>query len=155
LRWRIELNEDILALERNFMVRTGHPEIYEELCGQKKLFKLDIHLFAAALAIGVLNDKASEKTASHDKVRLNQLTGEQHREIKEVISILAQLAYTKPDKRARGEAIIAYADGGLELLWADYQTQGVLDLPRILDEAKKKWTQRSQDLLSNIGNEDS
>ena len=142
------MSENAIALDQNFMFRTAYPEIYEELCQKKKLFKLDIHLFASALAIGILNKEKSQKKPSHDILRLSQLSREEHQEIKEVIHMLSQLAYTKPDKRARGEAVLAYADGGLELLWKDYQTQGILDLPRILDETKKKWPSRISELSS-------
>lgn len=144
------MTEEILSIEPNFMFRTAYPEIYEELCHKKKLFKLDIHLFAAALAIGLLNKAKSTKKPSRDIIRLSQLSREEHQETKDCINILSQFAYTKPDKRARGEAIIAYSDGGLELLWGDYQTQGILDLPRIIEETKKKWPDRFSEIMASL-----
>lgn len=141
------MTEEVLALEPGFMFRTAYPEVYEELCHKKKIFKLDMHLFAAALAIGILNKASSTKKPSRDINRLSQLTQDEYNEIKQVINILSQIAYPKPDKHARGESIIAYSDGGLELLWKDYQTQGILDLPRIIDETKRKWSDRFPELL--------
>jgi hypothetical protein len=142
------MSEDTMALDSSFMFRTAYPEVYEEICHKRKLFKLDIHLFAAALAIGILNNATSTKKPIRDIIRLAQLSRDEHQEIKEVINILSQFAYTKPDKRARGEAIIGYSDGGLDLLWKDIQTQGVLDLPRIIDDVKKKWPSRFPELLA-------
>jgi len=142
------MNENNIALESSFMFRTAFPEIYEEICHKRKFFKLDIHLFATALAIGILNNVTSTKKPTRDIIRLTQLFRDEHQEIKEVINILSQFAYTKPDKRARGESIIAYSDGGLELLWKDVQTQGVLDLPRIIEDAKKKWPSRFPEVLA-------
>jgi len=140
------MNESSLAIDVNFMFKTANPEIYEELCQKKKLFRLEIHLFASALAIGILNKTCSQKKPSHDIVRLNQLLKEEHQEVKDVINILSQIAYVGSDKRARGDAILTYADGGLEILWKDYQAQGILDLPRILGDSKKKWPNRIPDL---------
>jgi hypothetical protein len=142
------MSENTTALDPSFMFRTGYPEIYEELCHKKKMFRLDIHLFASALAIGMINNTTGKKKPSHDIVKLSSLSRNEHQEIKEVVNILSQLAYTKPDKHARGESVIAYSDGGLELLWKEYQTQGILDLPRIIDETKKKWPNRFPQLLS-------
>jgi hypothetical protein len=140
------MSTNLLALDVNFMLRTAYPEIYEELCQKKKLFKLEIHLFTSALTLGLLHNVRSQKKPTHDIVRLNQLVKEEHKEVKDVINILSQIAFTGADKRLRGETVLAHADGGLELLWKDYQAQGVLDLPRILEESKKKWTDRIQEL---------
>lgn len=142
------MNNELLALDPIFMFRTGYPEIYEEFCQKRKLFKLEIHLFASALALGILNNVKSQKKPSHDIIRLSQLSSNGHKEVREVINILSQLAYTGSDKHARGETIIAFSDGGLELLWKDIQMQGILDLPRILDENKKKWSSRIPELLA-------
>jgi len=140
------MNQNSLAIDVNFMFRTAYPEIYEELCQKKKLFRLEIHLFASALAIGILNKAQSQKRPSHDMIRLNQLLKEEHQETKDVINILSQMICQGPDKRARGDTVLAYADGGLEILWKDYQAQGILDLPRILEDSKKKWPNRIPEL---------
>lgn len=147
------MNENSLAIDVNFMFKTAYPEIYEELCQKRKLFKLEIHLFASALAIGILNNTCCQKKPSHDIVRLNQLLKEEHRAIKDVINVLSQIIYVGPDKRERGNSILAYADGGLEILWKDYQAQGILDLPRILDDSKKKWPNRIPELSHNLEKE--
>jgi hypothetical protein len=144
------MNESSLAIDVNLMFKTAYPEIYEELCQKRKLFRLEIHLFASALAIGILNKMRSQKKPTHDIVRLNQLLKEEHSETKEVINILSQMVYAGPDKHARGDAILAYADGGLEILWKDYQAQGILDLPRILADSKKKWSNRISELSHSL-----
>ncbi len=148
------MSGETLALDQNFMFRTAYPEIYEELCQNRKLFKLEIHLFASALAMGVLSDAKSEKKPVHDIIRLSQLSRDEHQEVKDVINIISQLVYVGPDKRARGENIIAYADGGIDLLWQDVKTQGVLDIPRILDETKRKWPKRIIELLNTLEQKD-
>ncbi len=132
------------------MFKTSNGDAYEELCQKKKYFKMEIHLFAAALAIGLLENKRCENKPTHDIVRLNQLLKEEHQEIREIINILSQVAYVGPDKRLRGDAILTFADGGLEILWKDYQAQGILDIPRILEDSKKKWPERIPDLLNSV-----
>jgi len=137
--------ENSAPLDENFMVRTAYPDVYQELWQKKKLFKNQIHLFTAALAIGVLYNAHSQKKPHQDIVRIGTLS-EEHKENIDVINILSQVVYVGPDKRARGAAILSYADGGLEIIWKEYQAQGMLDIPRIVEEAKKKWPDRIPEL---------
>jgi hypothetical protein len=135
-----------MVLRDNFMIRTAHPEIYQELQQKKKMFKLQIHLFTAALVIGVLNKAKSQLSPNHDIIRLRQLHGHL-KPYRGIIDILSQIICRNKDERACGAELLAYADGGLELLWEEYQSQGTLDLPRIVEETKNKWPQRIPELL--------
>ena len=130
-----------MVLPDNFMIRTAHREMYKELQQEKKIFKLQIHLFTAALAIGFINNVKSQQQPRHDIVRLNQLHGNL-RLYRDTIHILTQIVCKDKDRKDCGAELLSYADGGLELLWNDYQAQGILDLPRIFEETKKIWTTR-------------
>jgi len=142
----------VTVLDDGFMLRTAYPEIYDELCDVKKLFKLKVHLFTTALAVGVLYDLRSEKGAKHDIIKLLQLRdreGEWNmQEQKELIDLLVRVCCKGSDKRELGLQLISYADGGLKKLYQEYQEQGVLDLSRMLEEAKKAWPQRIEGLIS-------
>jgi hypothetical protein len=139
-------------LEEEFMIRTAYPEIYDELCDVKQLFKLRVHLFTTALAVGVLYELHSEKKPKHDIIRLSQLKDRggawNMDEQRELIDLLARVCCEGSDKRSLGSWLLSCADGGLEKLNREYQEQGILDLPRILEEGKKVWPRRIEELLS-------
>ena len=138
-----------MILRDNFMIRTAHPEIYQELQQKKKMFKRQIHLFTVALVIGVLNKAKSQLSPHHDIIRLRQLE-DNLKPYRDIINILSQLLCRNKDERACGAELLAYADGGLELIWEEYQLQGTLDLPRIVEETKKKWSQRIPELVATF-----
>ena len=136
------------VLDEHFMLRTAYPEIYDDLCDVKKLFKLRLHLFTTALAIGVLYDLRSEKKTRHDIIRLSQLRDKEGmQEQKELIDLLVRVFCIGSDKRELGLQLLSYADGGLKKLYQEYQEQGVLDISRMLDGAKKDWLQRIEELI--------
>ena len=139
------------VLDEKFMIRTAYPEIYDELCEVKKIFKLRIHLFSTSLAIGVLYDRKTTVKPKRDIIRLSQLrdrAGEWNLgEQKELIDILVRICCTHADRYEIGSLMLSYADGGLEKLYQDFQEQGILDLSRLLEEAKLKWTERLEELL--------
>ena len=134
-----------MILRDNFTIRTSHPEMYQELQQKKKLFKLQIHLFVSALAIGILNNLKSQERPRHDIIKLWQLKSDL-KKYRDLINILSQIICK--DERDCGAELLAHADGGLELLWEEYQAQGTLDLPRIFEETKKKWPHRISELLT-------
>lgn len=140
------------VLDEDFMIRTAYPEIYDELCDVKKLFKLRVHLFTFALAIGVLHELRSVKKPKHDIIRLSQLKDKEGEwnmsEQRELIDILVRVCCEGSEKRELGLQLLSHADGGLEKLYREYQEQGILDLSRLLEEAKKVWPKRTEDLLS-------
>ena len=136
-----------MILHDSFMIRTARPEIYQELQQKKKLFKLQIHLFTSALVIGILNDVRSQQSPHHDIIRFRQLQGNL-KQYRDIINLLTQILCKGKDERDCGTEILAYADGGLNLLWQEYQAQGTLDLPRIYEETKKKWQQSIPNLLA-------
>jgi len=136
-----------MSLYDEIMLRTAHPEIYDELCEEKKLFKIRAHLFVAALSYGISHNVRSQRKPYHDIVRLSQL--EKHHPIQvKLIKLLAKIICESQDKQSCGRELLAYADGGLEILWKEYQAQGALDVPRIVEETKNKWAQRVPELLT-------
>ena len=141
-----------MVLDEQFMLRTAYPEIFDELCDVKKLFKLRVHLFTLALTIGVLYDLQSDKKARHDILRLAQLRdreGEWNmQEQKELIDLLVRVCCKGSDKRELGLQMLSYADGGLKKLYQEFQEQGVLDLSRMIEEAKNAWPKRMEEVLS-------
>jgi hypothetical protein len=139
--------ESVQDIDDSFMIRTAHPDIYEELCRDRRIFRLDIHLFATALSIGILRKKRSDLRPNHDIVRLGQLTKSEHEEIKSIIRIARYVVHESVQEQDSRDLIINFADGGLEYLWEEYQTQGILDWPRLIDDSKQKWPNRITEIL--------
>ena len=138
-----------MILHDNFTIRTSHPEMYQELQQNKKLFELQIHIFVSALAIGILNNLKSQESPHRDIIKLWQLK-DNLKEYRDMINIISQIICEGKNERDCSHELLAYADGGLEFLWKEYQAQGTLDLPRILEEAKKKWSKRIPELLASL-----
>lgn len=137
-----------MVLFNGMTIRTAYPKRYQELVDDKKLFKRSIHLFTAALAVGVVLDQKSKgKKPHHDLIRLSTVTDKEQRSI---INVLSRIACKGEDKKTRGQELLAYADGGLEKIWEEYQALGNLDLPRLLEKIKKKCSQRASELITNI-----
>ena len=138
--------------DEDVMLRTAYQEIYDELCDVKKIFRLRVHLFTTALVLGLLYNIRSEKKMNHDLIRLSQLRdreGEWNmQEQKDLIDVLVRVCCRGKDKRDSSLQMMSFADGGLKRLYEEYRLQGVLDLSRILEEAKKAWPQRIKELLN-------
>ena len=128
------------------MIKTAHHEIYQELQQKKRLFKHQIHLFTFSLVMGILFNKKSDKTPTHDIIRLRALSSPELGLQRSLIEFLS-LACSKIVKTKECETeILKYAEGGLELIWEEYQEQGILDLPRLFEKSKKHWSERIPEL---------
>lgn len=133
----------IPSILQRLRIYTDQNEIYEKLTEDNKTFNLKRELFLAALVIGVVNNKKSEKrprkTNILDFIKLP-------RETQELIYLLSEVAGRTGDLEASCDDILRYADGGLELIWEAYRDQGTLDVTRLVEEAKEKWSKRLEEL---------
>jgi len=131
------------------MIRTANSEIYKELVQDKKYFKRQIELFISALAIGYVNNINSEKRPNHDIIRLNVLEANM-KNYKDIIDFMSRIICLEYDEEKCGSLLLSYADGGLEKIWSEYQTQGILDLPRIYEEIKQIWPNKTNNIIEII-----
>ena len=133
----------IPSILQRLRIYTDQNEIYEKLTEENKIFNLKRELFLAALVIGVVNNKKSEKrprkTNILDFIKLP-------RETQELIYLLSEVAGRTGDLEASCDDILRYADGGLKLIWEAYRDQGTLDVTRLVEEAKEKWPKRLEEL---------
>ena len=121
------------------MIKTGNPKIYDEWEKNKKFFKARHYIFTLGLAIGILNNKKSDKEKYHDIVRLGSIRDSN---TKNMINFVFAVICQGPTNDDRWKEILSYSDGGLELLWEDYQKQGIIDIAMLITETKKKWPDR-------------
>jgi hypothetical protein len=142
-----------MVLDNSVMLRTANRDMYQELVETKRFFKRQIDLLTTALIIGIVNEHASEKRQNHDIIRVGQLTGNLD-PFKKMLDLISDIICLNEDSSDCSKLIFSYADGGLELIWADYQAQGDLDLPRLYDDVKKKWEKILPDLIKKIKRED-
>lgn len=133
------------SLNDDTMVQTAYPEYYEEFVLNKKIFPKRYHLFVLALGLGVLKGLKSEKKPYRDTVRIRDIKDNG----RETIEIIYSLAFDKGGKDDWVDLLMC-ADGGLELIRQEYQTQGAFDLPRLLDEAESLWPDRAKELIGGL-----
>ena len=91
----------------------------------------------------------SQSKFNLDIVRLRQLEPN-YTTYKKIILLVSQILCFKKDLKECGPLILSYADGGLELMWREYQVQKILDLPRIYEETKSKWSNVIEEVLYPI-----
>ena len=142
-----------MVLDDSTMLRTANKEVYQELVETNKYFKRQIDLFVSALVVGLVNNYKSEKRQNHDIIRMGQLTGSLYI-FKKMLNLMSDLICISEENSECFKLIFSYADGGLELMWDDYQAQGALDLPRLYDDISKKWGDRLPDVLALVKSEE-
>ncbi len=134
---------DRLTLDDGLTVRTAFPEKYRELVEQRKLFTFMYDLFLLALMVGLLRGSRSEARKEGDIVKVGQIKSEETKRALEVVCCLLP----GEDDRSRWNQALAYADGGLEQLWQQFQTLGHLDILRLVAEAKAEWPDKLSEVF--------
>jgi len=134
---------NIPSILQRLRIYTDQNEIYEELTENNKTFNLKTELFTAALVIGVVNNRKSQKRPN----KTNILDfAKVPTDTQELIYLLYEVTSNKKDLSASVSDLLRYADGGLELIWGSYQEQGTVDLTRFIEETKEKWPKRMEEL---------
>lgn len=134
---------NIPSILQRLRIYTDQNEIYDELTEENKIFNLKTELFMAALVIGVVNNRKSKKRPKKnyilDFIKLPP-------ENQELIYLLYEVTRNTKDLQASCNDLLRFAEGGLELIWDAYRSQGTLDLTRFIEETKEKWPQRMEEL---------
>lgn len=121
----------------------GDDSIYNEIVRKEKLFPNMFHFFALGLVYGILHDKKSTKNKKHDIIRIEQIPDEN---IRDVIDICYMILNDGRDEGEIVKEMLEYADGGIEELYRIFEKNGSFQLPILIEDAKKMWTEKVKKL---------
>lgn len=131
-------------------IATSRNVDYEKLVTRGKLFSSKHQLFAAGLVYGLLHDKRHEKKPT---VSITKLFAINDKSTKSLIDVVFWVLNDKKDDKKVWIEMLHIADGGVVALREIYdQGGGDIEIPRLLDDAKKIWPERIK-TLNNIGND--
>lgn len=129
-------------------ISTSRNDDYEKLVTRGKVFPTKHHLFAAGLVYGLLHGKRHGKKPT---VALTKLFAIADKTTTSLIDVVFWVLNDKNDDKKVWAEMLHIADGGVMELSKMYDVGGGdLNIPRILDDAKKLWAGRVES-LHNIG----
>lgn len=131
-------------------IRTARKDVYRELVDEKKAFSRQIDLFLLALAVGFAKDRRSEATPTSDIVKLEALKTDVRRVARDLIEIVSALIPPEENDTESWRAVLAFADAGLEDIWKEFQTTGLVDIPKMLAEADTLAKDRANGLFEAL-----
>lgn len=130
-------------------ISTSCSDDYEKIVTRGRLFPAKHHLFAAGLVYGLLHGKRHSKKPT---VALTKLFAIGDKTSADLIDVVFWVLNNKQDDKEVWTEMLHIADGGVMALSKMYDSgNGELDIPRLLDDAKKLWLVRFKGLY-NIGN---
>ena len=129
----------ITDTDKQFMIRTSTPDIYDFLVGTEKKFRNQHHLFTFGLIYGILHNMHSEKKFNKDIVYLSAITDNITKSILEVAYCI--LDDGKPEREIFNE-ILRIADGGIVELQKIYDQNKDFGIPNLIQEAESLWKTR-------------
>ena len=128
-------------------IATSRNEDYEKLVTRGRLFPTKHQLFAAGLVYGLLHGKRHDKKPTVALTKLLVIGDETTTNLIDVV--FGVLNNKKDDKKIWAE-MLHIADGGVAALSEMYdQCGGDIDVPRLLDGARRAWPERVK-CLNNI-----
>lgn len=130
---------------------TSRNDDYEKLVTRGKLFSAKHQLFAAGLVYGMLHGKRHDKKPT---ATINKLFTINDKTTTGIIDVVFWVLNDKKDGKNVWAEMLHIADGGVVSLSEMYDSSGGLDIPRLLDDAKKLWPERAKGLY-NVGKNDS
>ena len=133
-----------LASREKWSVCTALKEIYKELVEEKGLFPTMHQLFAAGLAYGLLHNKSLDKKPAYEFTKLYAIRDETTTSVINIV--FGVLGGTKDDLKTWNK-MLRIADGGVWALNDMYRSSGDINMPALLDEAKRQWPERAEQLL--------
>ena len=131
-------------------ITTSRSDDYEKLVTREMLFPKKHHLFVAGLVYGLLHGKRSDKKPTAAVTKLFAIGDKTTAGIIDVVFWV--MNDKKGDKQVWSE-MLHIADGGVAALSEMYDSSGGIDIPRLLDDAKRLWPRRVK-RLHNIGSSD-
>lgn len=129
-------------------IATSRNDDYEKLVTRGRFFPTKHQLFAAGLVYGLLHEKRHDKKPT---VAITKLFAINDKATKSLIDVVFWVLNDKKDDKKVWVEMLHIADGGVVALREMYdQGGGDVDVPHLLDDAKKMWSERAKS-LNNIG----
>lgn len=133
---------------KKWEISTSRSDDYEKLVTRGRLFSAKHQLFAVGLVYGLLHGKRHDKKPT---VALTKLFAIGDKATTGLIDVVFWVLNDKKDDKEIWMEMLHIADGGVVALSEMYdQCGGDIDVPRILDDAKRMWPKRVKS-LNNIG----
>jgi hypothetical protein len=136
-------------VSENTTFSTKNPKIYDELVGSQGFFKRRYHLFIVALAYGILVGKKIEKKKGKPRDVFLLSTVKDEKQLL-LLETLLRMGCSSEKKTSIARKAMDFADGGLELIWKQYQELGTLDLPRLVEAMRTKCEEQIPAILELI-----
>jgi hypothetical protein len=130
--------------EKDLMITTGLPKIYEELVDEKKLFNRRHHLFSFGLVYGLLLNLHSTIKPYSDIVRLNVIREQLTKDIVDIVYMVINDG-NKTEEQVFNQ-MLHIADAGVTELKKIYDKNSDFSIPNLILDAEKLWETRVQDL---------
>ena len=131
---------------KKWEISTSRKADYEKLVTKRRLFPTKYHLFTAGLAYGLLHGKRHDKKPT---VAVTKLFAISDKTTASIINVVFWILRDKEDDKAVWTEMLHIADGGVVALSEMCDSGGGdLDIPRLLDDAKKLWPKRSKSLYN-------
>ena len=127
--------------DKDYIISTGFPKIYEELIDEEKIFSRKHHFFVFGLVYGLLHNLRSEKPLKSDYIRLNQIKDSTTNDLIDFAFLLLDTNEIAENKIF--EEMLRIADGGIEELKKIYDENNKnFDLQNLIIDAEKLWAKR-------------
>lgn len=130
--------------DRDLMISTGVPKIYQELVEEKKLFNRGHHLFSFGLVYGLLLNIQSTAKLNSDIVRLNVIREQLTKDIVDIVYLV--LDDGKKTEEQLFNQMLYMADAGIVELKKLYDKNSDFTIPNLILDAEKIWETRIADL---------
>lgn len=125
-------------------IATSRNDDYEKLVTRGRLFPTKHHLFAAGLVYGLLHGKRHDKKPT---AALTKLFVIGDKTTTAVIDVVFWILNDKKDDKKVWTEMLHIADGGVMALSEMYGSGGGdINIPRLLDDAKKLWPRQTKRL---------
>lgn len=139
-------------------LKTSRQDIYNRLVTTKgddgdadEVFKYNYELFSLGAIYGFLNGERRSDTEamSQDFTTVSNIKSEEHRQTIELVYHLVKIETGNTEEADIWQAVLEYADGGVEQISEIIKTQGDFDLVGIVEDAETEaWEPR---LIEAVG----
>lgn len=142
-------------------LKTSRQDIYKRLVSSSgddpeggagdAIFKYNYELFSLGAIHGFLNGerRTDYDTMSQDFTTVSNIGSDEHRQTIDLVHQMVKIETGKTDESEIWEAVLEYADGGVELINELVKSQGDFDLVGVVEDAETEaWEPR---LIEAIG----
>lgn len=135
----------IKITNESWEIKSALKELYDELVKTEKLFSTDMELFTAGLVYGLLHNKKHDIEPTASFIKLFVIQNEM---VKDIIDVVFAVLNDGRDHREIWNEMLHIADGGIIELNQIYKSNKNFRIPHLVEDAKKIWPKRVNDLYN-------